>query len=449
MAGISGNQAYVGVGVQVAGKGVSADIAFKNPFTGGNFQPVKAMEHLSETDSNRDQGVTYVQKLSSAGAPEMYVRDDSLVAYAVGVLGEIDTDDNNPNYVHEITPGNSLPYLTLYRNVGPDLFEKAIDCVVNSLTIKAEAGQPLKVTANIMGGNMVLDDEDPDDTLDITAAAPYYYMEGAITLGGGATSLVKSFEVTVENNVVEQLTDDYVPYDHAPGKREVSVSFDMIFEDLSQYNKFHYGAAVDNAVAASYTTALAGSNNDLIFTAQTPGTGGNSITIRYVDPSANDQVLSVGVVGNAITVNLATGGGGAITTTANDIIAEIEESVAASALVSVTQAGALGSGVVTALAVQNLANGANTGSTLVYPQEQTTDIFEDSASFVFTKGADNSITFDFPRLAYEEFPIEPNPAGDPIVVSARATAQRSTDPDDDPVTTWTIANQTAGTVYSA
>jgi hypothetical protein len=46
-----------------------------------------------------------------------------------------------------------------------------------------------------------------------------------------------------------------------------------------------------------------------------------------------------------------------------------------------------------------------------------------SAEFIFTLGAD-SVTFKFPKIVYEEFPVEPDPGGDPIVVPVRARAQR-------------------------
>jgi hypothetical protein len=111
---------------------------------------------------------------------------------------------------------------------------------------------------------------------------------------------------------------------------------------------------------ARLVTALAGANNDVIWTARTVGTGGNAITIAYVNPGGNNQALSVGVVGNAITVNLATGSAGAITSTANDIINTVRASVAANALVYGELPPANnGHGVVIALGATNLAGGVS------------------------------------------------------------------------------------------
>jgi hypothetical protein len=111
---------------------------------------------------------------------------------------------------------------------------------------------------------------------------------------------------------------------------------------------------------ASLTTALTGTNNDLKFTAVTPGAAGNSITVTYVDPPTNNATLSVDVDGTDITVNLATNGSSAVTSTAAQVAAAIAASVEASRLVSVENAPSNdGSGVVTALAETALSGGAS------------------------------------------------------------------------------------------
>lgn len=126
------------------------------------------------------------------------------------------------------------------------------------------------------------------------------------------------------------------------------------------------GAPV-TAVAASANVNPTGDDNGLTFTAKTYGASGNSINIRYNDPAANDASLTVAVAGPAITVSLATGEAGAITSTAAEVKAAIDASAAASALVSVavmtsdSGTGDDGSGVVTAMAATSLASGVGTG----------------------------------------------------------------------------------------
>ena len=117
---------------------------------------------------------------------------------------------------------------------------------------------------------------------------------------------------------------------------------------------------------AALTTALTGTNNDLVFTSVVVGANGNLITIRYVDPAAANAPLSVSVSGHAITVNLATDGSSVITTTAAQVAAAILASPAASALVTTANAASNnGTGVVTALAATALTGGSDTAAALL------------------------------------------------------------------------------------
>lgn len=113
---------------------------------------------------------------------------------------------------------------------------------------------------------------------------------------------------------------------------------------------------------ATLSTNLTGNNNDLTFTSTVQTTTGNSTTIAYVDPAGNNAVLSVSVTGSAITVNLATGVAGAITSTAAQIKTALDASVPAAALITTANKAANdGTGVVTAMTATALAGGI-TGS---------------------------------------------------------------------------------------
>lgn len=105
---------------------------------------------------------------------------------------------------------------------------------------------------------------------------------------------------------------------------------------------------------ASLSTALAGDDNDLVYTAKVNRT----IKIAYINPSANDQALSVSVTVDTINVSLKTGGAGAIESTAAEIKAAIEAHYQANELVSVANKGEDdGTGVVIAMAAATLTGG--------------------------------------------------------------------------------------------
>jgi hypothetical protein len=327
MAGLRGNIGWIAGQVQAA-KGTQATFgatkAWKNPFAGGGIGPVRETDNLSETDASRDRGVAYVTSAGVEGEPEIYLRDGSAAFWLKAALGSMATSGTT-DFTHTITPGNTLPYITVWKNLSDTLYEVYRDCKVGSLTISAEAGSPLTGTVGIQGAKATRLTADPDvgATLPVESSTVYNYNDVAVTLGGGATALVRSFELTIENNVTRQQTDDVEPYDVIEGTREVSLGFDLIFETLDEYNKFHYG----------------------------------------------------GAAGTTISPN----------------------------------------------------------------------IFTTSAAFVFTKSATNEIGFNLPSIAYEEFPVDPDPGGEPITASVRAVAQRG----GSPVVTATVKNQSAAARYAA
>lgn len=111
-------------------------------------------------------------------------------------------------------------------------------------------------------------------------------------------------------------------------------------------------------VKATLATGVVGSNNAQTFTSKLTGVQGNNISLRLVNPGTNSAALSINVTGQAITVNLATSAGGAITTTATQLATAIAANAAANALVGVANTGAsTGAGVVTALPTTFLSGG--------------------------------------------------------------------------------------------
>lgn len=101
-------------------------------------------------------------------------------------------------------------------------------------------------------------------------------------------------------------------------------------------------------------TALAGADNDIDWVQAAPGAV--AVDIAYINPGANNAALNIVASAAHIVVNLATGAGGAITTTANDIVAAVKAGAASQYVKASVQAGNSGAGVVTALAATPVAD---------------------------------------------------------------------------------------------
>ena len=77
-----------------------------------------------------------------------------------------------------------------------------------------------------------------------------------------------------------------------------------------------------SGVKASKITGVVASENAILVEALEEGLAGNALSITYVKPGGNNATLSVDVVGKDITVNLATNGVAAATSTADQVIDE-------------------------------------------------------------------------------------------------------------------------------
>lgn len=281
MAGLRGNNAWLGFQKQTA-KGTPATIAsyvehtttaFKAPYSGGSIAPIREIEELAETDANRDQGVSYVKSSGVKGNPQVYVRDESIGAVLLGVLGS-DTVTGTTNLTHTIKPNNSLPFFTFWNNLGETLFEQYKDCLISSVNFKATAGSPLTCDLNIVGleSERLAADPFAGKSVPLQAGTVYNYNLADVKLSGGATAVVGSIDITIDNNVTLQQTDNVIPLDTPVGKRAITCSFDLLFENLSEYEKFQYESAGGYKKISStiYTTSLnylftIGANNSIEF----------------------------------------------------------------------------------------------------------------------------------------------------------------------------------------
>lgn len=181
------------------------------------------------------------------------------------------------NFTHVLTPSSTLPYISMWRNVSDTLFESYLDCKVSSLVIAAAAGAPMTVTPTIMGrqpARLTTDPSGPPPTapnIPLDSSYVYNYNDATVTLSGGVTAMVGQFSLTIDNSVTVQQTDNVIPMDVTEGLRKVSLSFDIIFSTLAEYNAFHYGSTSGTAVSNSlYTTSADfnfahGANNGIEF----------------------------------------------------------------------------------------------------------------------------------------------------------------------------------------
>lgn len=149
------------------------------------------------------------------------------------------------------------------------------------------------------------------------------------------------------------------------------------------------GSVYPAGTAATVTTSMTGTNNDVTLTAKYGGTWGHNISLKLTDPSGNDKTLAITktFTANAILfdVSLATGSGGAITTTATQLVAALNaDPLFAELVTAIVKVGDTGASAVTALSATPLASGADTGTaeSLNLTATSTVDVVVDIESRV-------------------------------------------------------------------
>lgn len=425
MAGARGNQASFALAKQVS-KGLPVTAyTDRLPFAGGSIGPSRAIDNLAETDANRDRGVAFLQNYGVEGSPEVYARDANIHHLLEAALGTIATSGAT-NYTHTLTPANTLPYYSMYREIGGVLFEQFTDCKIGELTIAADAGMPLTAAMVVQGRSAQRLTVAPTNVTEVQSIVT----SGVPTGGTFTISFLGA-------------TTAAIPYNETAANIATAVN------------------ALAPVVAAGGTFVGAGGPLPTAVTL----TAATGFVSRGLPPITVDGSGLTGGTAAAVTASTTTQGATALPALANSAAYNFNEA-------KVTLAG----GVVATVGSFNLSINNNLSS------QQTDDaqlydvveglrevtlgfqlIFEDateyskfhyggstgtdqssslsttSANFQFSKGSINQIAFDLPQLAYTEFPVDPNPAGDPVTVDVVAVANRGASP----VVTATVKNQQA------
>lgn len=153
--GQSSQAGQVGFGIQgVKGTAVAATRFMKT--RGGSMGPERSLLIPDpEIGGHRDVANAYLGSVAFSGDYDFYPRLQSVAILLFAALGtRSSTNDAGPPLVgtHVITPGNTLPWLTVEESIGASLATfRYTDVRVNTLRLEAEASGYLMGSANMIG----------------------------------------------------------------------------------------------------------------------------------------------------------------------------------------------------------------------------------------------------------------------------------------------------------
>lgn len=174
-------------------------------------------------------------------------------------------------------------------------------------------------------------------------------------------------------------------------------------QSLGNLAKVYSGGGTPSTLTIGATVAA------VLYTARKGGIVGQSIRVTHIDPVGNNAALAVTVVGQDITVNLATDGASVATSTAAQVRSAVNAHLVARELVLAGHpAGQVGSGLAVAAAFAPLAGGVDAGPFLLRRVDRSVfpATFADDSVAILTVSEKASwidmqdfIKFNAPRLS--------------------------------------------------
>lgn len=233
---------------------------------GGGISAIRENAEVEETSSSRMRSETYTRQIRAGGSPAFFARPEMLGWLLWGGMGAKASSAGPDPFLHTFTLALVQPYMTFWKMLGGALFERFADCKVASLAFHSEAGQPLRVTAEVIGllpasqtAHVVTVVVETTDTLMHADA------KSLLTFEGAPVASIGTVDLTITNGITLQQGDDVFGYQIVEGMQTVRLQVRETITDFALYNRMIYGAAVpaDNAAPSPNPVELTGAVLDI------------------------------------------------------------------------------------------------------------------------------------------------------------------------------------------
>ncbi|HXF72682.1 MAG TPA: phage tail tube protein [Actinomycetota bacterium] len=169
-----------------------------------------------------------------------FLRSIGLLLY--GALGSLATSGVGPDYTHTITPALTLPYLTLWTQLGSAERAKVTDGKVDTLRISWSERSPLEVEATFVGASAALGEGAWTAANDETGTEKFIPPGGTFKLdaasGTPLEAKISGGEITINNNLIGiPLSKSQYPDDVYEGEQVLEVSLTLLPDDLAEWRK--------------------------------------------------------------------------------------------------------------------------------------------------------------------------------------------------------------------
>jgi len=257
--------------------GVAKEIVFGTPVTATTFLPM--LSNTMEVDpgwfspelmmATRDLHVfnLYGQAVYTGAVSGPFFPTNAATLMAASIGTDVVTGSSNP-WTHTISQANTLPSLTIERNLGSYQSIQYAGCRVGKMTLNVPAtNEAATVTYDATGRAAAI--LTSPTAVSVTNESPFVFAEGALTLFSNARAEVSSASITIDNGLKTTYTfsGNHGPSFITPVTLHVSGTITVVWSSLN------------DATYGDFTNMVNGTLGSLVLSLTHPGGTGASLTL--------------------------------------------------------------------------------------------------------------------------------------------------------------------------
>ena len=240
----------VAAAIQTARDTPASTPTFMHGLTGGTpFAANRSIANTPVACGSRGPSDARVDSVSIEPSVDTLCYPDVIGLYLYAALGEVSSQAEEDKYKHVFTMGQTLPYLTLWSQVGTNNFTMASGCKCSQLQISATGNEHLQASASFIGiGAEVGISAIPGSLSASCYGGKYTTTDCTFKLDTAsdtpADALVSDCTFTIANGAAALTSLGRVmPRDIADGNLSAGVTVTTIPDDITQYKKMITGSA--------------------------------------------------------------------------------------------------------------------------------------------------------------------------------------------------------------
>lgn len=256
--------ASVGVAIQSSRDEPAAKPSFVHGLTGGTpFGLSRSIANTPVSCGNRAPTDARVDSIEVTPSVESLAYPDVLGLYLYAALGDVTSEPvsgKSGYYRHTFKMGSSLPYATVWSQVGIDNFTRADGCKCSQLQLSATGNEHLALSVSFTGIDAQVGiDGMPGDVPVSCYDGKFTTTDCEFKLNASgntpAEALVADASFTLANSVSGLTSLGRVtPRDVSDGSLSAGVSVTTIPDDITEYKKMVTGSASSTAISGKVVT---------------------------------------------------------------------------------------------------------------------------------------------------------------------------------------------------